>query len=74
VKTFLIKEHGDVLDQGAHGADRVDYSDYAAAVGLALRAERGFLLCGSRVNRIPGIRAGLCHVPIRRIKVSSTTT
>lgn len=51
VKTFLIKEHGDVLDLCAHGADRVDYSDYAAAAGLALRAERGFLLCGSGVNR-----------------------
>ena len=48
----------------------MDYSDYAEAVGRALRenrAERGILLCGSGVgasmaaNRIPGIRAGLCH-------------
>jgi RpiB/LacA/LacB family sugar-phosphate isomerase len=48
----------------------VDYADYAEAVGRALRenrAERGILLCGSGVgasmaaNRIPGIRAGLCH-------------
>jgi RpiB/LacA/LacB family sugar-phosphate isomerase len=48
----------------------VDYPDYAKAVGLALRngrADRGLLLCGSGVgasvaiNKIPGIRAGLCH-------------
>src|SRR5215831_19465153 len=70
VKTFLTEEHGDVLDLGTHCADPVDYSDYAEAVGLALRenrADRGILLCGSGVgasmaaNRIPGIRAGLCH-------------
>src|SRR5215510_8268936 len=70
VKVFLTEEHGDVLDLGTHGADPVDYSDYAEAVGLALRenrADRGILLCGSGVgasmaaNRIPGIRAGLCH-------------
>ena len=50
--------------------DPVDYSDYAEAVGEALRehrAERGIIICGSGVgasmaaNRIPGIRAGLCH-------------
>ena len=70
VKAFLTAEHGDVLDVGTHSADPVDYSDYAEAVGRALRenrAERGILLCGSGVgasmaaNRIPGIRAGLCH-------------
>jgi RpiB/LacA/LacB family sugar-phosphate isomerase len=48
----------------------VDYPDYAEAVGLAVRegkAERGILMCGSGVgasvaaNKIPGVRAGLCH-------------
>jgi transaldolase / glucose-6-phosphate isomerase len=70
VKAFLMDEHCEVLDLGTHGPDPVDYSDYAEAVGRALRAnqvERGILLCGSGVgasmaaNRIPGIRAGLCH-------------
>jgi transaldolase/glucose-6-phosphate isomerase len=70
VKAFLAAEHREVLDLGTHGTDPVDYSDYAEAVGRALRenrAERGILLCGSGVgasmaaNRIPGIRAGLCH-------------
>jgi ribose 5-phosphate isomerase RpiB len=36
VKTFLAEEHGDVLDLGTHGADPLDYSDYAEAVGPAL--------------------------------------
>jgi transaldolase/glucose-6-phosphate isomerase len=70
VKTFLTAEHREVLDLGTYSTDPVDYSDYAEAVGRALRenrAERGILLCGSGVgasmaaNRIPGIRAGLCH-------------
>jgi transaldolase / glucose-6-phosphate isomerase len=70
VKAFLSEEHADVVDLGTHNADPVDYSNYAEAVGRALRerrAERGILLCGSGVgasmaaNRIPGIRAGLCH-------------
>jgi transaldolase / glucose-6-phosphate isomerase len=70
VKAFLTEEHREVLDLGTHSSDPVDYSDYAEAVGRALRenrVERGILLCGSGVgasmaaNRIPGIRAGLCH-------------
>jgi len=60
----------DVLDLGTYNTDPVDYPDYAEAVGLAIRdgrAERGVLICGSGVgaavaaNKIPGIRAGLCH-------------
>jgi transaldolase / glucose-6-phosphate isomerase len=70
VKAFLVTEDRQVLDLGTYSADPVDYSDYAEAIGRALhekRAERGVLLCGSGVgasmaaNRIPGIRAGLCH-------------
>jgi ribose 5-phosphate isomerase B len=70
VKAFLTAERREVLDLGAHSTDPADYSDYAEAVGRALResrAERGILLCGSGVgasmtaNRIPGVRAGLCH-------------
>jgi transaldolase/glucose-6-phosphate isomerase len=69
-KAFLLEENHEVLDVGTYSKDPVDYSDYAEAVGAALReyrAERGIVLCGSGVgasmaaNRIPGIRAGLCH-------------
>ena len=60
----------EVLDVGTRDATPVDYPDFAAAVGMAVRdgrAERGVLICGSGVgasvaaNKIYGIRAGLCH-------------
>lgn len=60
----------EVLDLGAYDAEPSDYPDFALAVGKALlagKAERGVLICGSGVgvsvaaNKIPGIRAGLCH-------------
>src|SRR5690349_10624701 len=69
-KALLLAEHCEVLDVGTHSQDPVDYADYAEAVGAALQghdAERGIILCGSGVgasmaaNRIPGVRAGLCH-------------
>jgi transaldolase/glucose-6-phosphate isomerase len=69
-KTFLLAEKYEVVDVGTRGEDPVDYSDVAEAVGAAVEersADRGVLLCGSGVgasmaaNRIPGVRAGLCH-------------
>jgi RpiB/LacA/LacB family sugar-phosphate isomerase len=59
-----------VLDVGTHDTTAVDYPDYAAAVGAVVRegrVERAVLICGSGVgasiaaNKLPGIRAGLCH-------------
>jgi RpiB/LacA/LacB family sugar-phosphate isomerase len=70
VKGFLVSENSEILDLGTHSTDPVDYADFAAAVGEAVRgrhAERGIILCGSGVgvsmaaNKMPGIRAGLCH-------------
>jgi transaldolase/glucose-6-phosphate isomerase len=70
MRAFLIDEHHEVVDVGTHSLDPVDYPDYAIAVAAAVRsnqADRGILICGSGVgaamaaNRIPGIRAGLCH-------------
>jgi ribose 5-phosphate isomerase B len=67
---FLRTTGHEVLDLGTHNADPVDYPDSAKAVGEAViqgKAERGVLVCGSGVgasvaaNKIPGIRAGLCH-------------
>ncbi len=67
---FLREEGHEVLDVGTDGTGPVDYPVYAEKVGLAVldgRAERGLLLCGSGVgaavaaNKLPGIRAGLCH-------------
>lgn len=60
----------EVIDKGTDSDEPVDYPDYAEAVGKALlagAAERGLLICGSGVgasvaaNKLPGIRAGLCH-------------
>ena len=68
--THLRKLGHEVVDTGTNSDDPVDYPDYAEAVSqvlLAGRAERGVLICGSGVgasvsaNKIPGIRAGLCH-------------
>ncbi len=67
----LVEQRGHtVSDLGTHGTAPVDYPDSATAVGRAVRtaqADRGILICGSGVgasvaaNKIPGIRAGLCH-------------
>lgn len=66
-----VQELGhEVLDVGTHDTSSVDYPDFSEAVGTAIinnKADRGILLCGSgvgsiiAVNKIPGIRAGLCH-------------
>ena len=67
---YLRHRGHDVVDVGTNSDDPVDYPDYAEAVGKVLLdggAERGVLICGSGVgtsvsaNKIPGIRAGLCH-------------
>jgi ribose 5-phosphate isomerase B len=61
----------DVVDCGTHDASKPDdYPDYAEAVARAVldgKADRAVLICGSGVgasvaaNKLPGIRAGLCH-------------
>jgi transaldolase/glucose-6-phosphate isomerase len=70
IDTSLIQDGHEVVDVGTFSTEPVDYPDYAAAVGAVLRdrrADRGIVICGSGVgasmaaNRIPGVRAGLCH-------------
>ena len=59
-----------ILDIGTHSSAPTDYPDNAEALGMAIlnnQADRGILICGSgvgasvAVNKIPGIRAGVCH-------------
>jgi ribose 5-phosphate isomerase B len=58
-----------LTDVGTDSTAPVDYPDYAEKVarGVLQGSERGILICGSGVgasvaaNKIPGIRAGLCH-------------
>jgi len=67
----IIKAEGHaVLDLGTDSTESVDYPDFSAAVGRAVRdgkADRGVILCGSGVgaavaaNKLKGVRAGLCH-------------
>lgn len=70
-----VKEHieaagHEVHDFGTFDESSVDYPDYAFFVGKAVvngEAERGILLCGTGIgigiaaNKIPGVRAALCH-------------
>src|ERR1041385_2230208 len=60
----------ELLDVGTDSTAPVDYPDYSEAVALAVlqgKSERGILICGSGLgasvaaNKIPGVRAGLCH-------------
>jgi RpiB/LacA/LacB family sugar-phosphate isomerase len=67
----FLRQHGhQVSDAGTHSTEPVDYPDYAEALAASVLrgdSERGILICGSGVgasvaaNKIPGIRAGLCH-------------
>jgi ribose 5-phosphate isomerase B len=70
LRTHVQSMGHEVLDLGTHNKEPVDYPDYAEAVGQAIlrgEADRGLLVCGSGVgasvaaNKLPGIRAGLCH-------------
>lgn len=60
----------EVIDVGAFDTAPSDYPDYAEALAQVVldgRADRGVMICGSgvgasvAVNKIPGMRAGLCH-------------
>ena len=60
----------EVDDLGSHSPEPVDFPDIAVAVCRAViegRADRAILVCGTGIgaciaaNKIPGIRAALCH-------------
>ncbi len=70
IKAKLINEKFDVEDFGTFDEGSVDYPDYAFYVGKAIttnQCQRGILVCGTGIgigiaaNKIPGIRAALCH-------------
>ena len=66
-----LQESGhQIIDVGTNSTSPVDYPDSAQALAMVIlnrQAERGILICGSGIgsaiaaNKIPGIRAGLCH-------------
>jgi ribose 5-phosphate isomerase B len=60
----------EIIDLGADSEKPVDYPDFALRIGLIVaggEVDRGVFICGSGVggcvvvNKIPGVRAGLCH-------------
>ena len=70
VKSVLKELGHDIDDQGCSSSESVDYPNFAKAVSSLVRngeCERGILICGTGIgmsmaaNRIPGIRAALCH-------------
>src|SRR5256885_15629926 len=70
VASHLREAGHEVIDLGTNSTDPVDYPDYAEAVGKSIldgTVKRAILICGSGVgasvaiNKMPGIRAGLCH-------------
>src|SRR5262245_4871282 len=67
---YLRRLGHELVDVGTYDIATVDYPDYAETLAKSLldgKADRGILICGSGVgasvaaNKIPGIRAGLCH-------------
>jgi len=59
-----------VIDHGSYTPDLVDFPDISKTVCESIRkqeAERGLMVCGTGIgasiaaNKIPGIRAALCH-------------
>ena len=67
---YLRQRGHEIVDIGTNTSVPVDYPDFAEALSQAVlggRGECGVLICGSGVgasvaaNKIPGIRAGLCH-------------
>jgi len=67
----VLKDLGhEIDDQGCNSSESVDYPNFAKAISSLVRngeCERGILICGTGIgmsmaaNRIPGIRAALCH-------------
>ena len=67
----VLKEKGfEVNDLGTYSNEPYDYPDIAEIAGEAMQhgaIDRAILICGSgigvcvAINKIPGIRAGICH-------------
>lgn len=67
---YLAREGHEVLDEGTHSGESVDYPDFAERVALRVasgEAERGIVICATGIgvamtaNKVPGIRAAVCN-------------
>jgi ribose 5-phosphate isomerase B len=70
VKTVLKEMSLEYEDKGTFSAERVDYPDFAKEVALAVargECDLGIAICATGIgvsvtcNKVPGIRAALCH-------------
>jgi len=70
IKKYLDEKGIEYKDFGTHSADSCDYPDFALPVARAVAAgeyNKGILICGTGIgigiaaNKVPGIRAALCH-------------
>jgi len=70
VVSVLTELGHEIDDQGCNSTDSVDYPDFAKSVSSLVKEGKcrlGILICGTGIgmsmaaNRIPGIRAALCH-------------
>jgi ribose 5-phosphate isomerase B len=67
----LLKQLGhEVLDEGTHANESIDYPDIASIVGRKVSnggVDRGILVCGTGIgmaivaNKFPGVRAAACY-------------
>jgi ribose 5-phosphate isomerase B len=67
----FLKEKGiKYEDMGTYSCDSVDYPEFGEKVALAVKNsdfDRGICICGTGIgigisaNKVPGIRAALCH-------------
>ena len=70
IKEYLADKDFKYADLGTYHAESTDYPDFAKKVAQAVASgeyERGILVCGTGIgvgivaNKVPGIRAALCH-------------
>jgi ribose 5-phosphate isomerase B len=72
VKSYLVKAGIPVKDLGPFNEERCDYPKFAYDLSRRISSgsyKRGILICKSGIgnsivaNRLPGVRAALCHNP-----------
>jgi ribose 5-phosphate isomerase B len=70
IRKYLANQNIPVQDFGVHTPDPVDYPDVAEQAAQSVAAgdcDRAILVCGTGIgmsitaNKIPGVRAALCH-------------
>lgn len=73
IKKYLEQKNFEVIDEGTHSTESVDYPDYGKAVGMRVasgEADFGIVVCGSGIgisiaaNKVDGIRCALVSEPL----------